>query len=98
VTAPIDLSTRYLGAIIADFIAEHPDVTVELDAADRVVDLIEEGYDVAVRFGQLAESTLIARKLTVLNAVLCASPGYLAKRGTPKTVDDLEDHDKVLFA
>ena len=98
VTAPIDLSTRYLGAIIADFIADHPDVTVELDAADRVVDLIEEGYDVAVRFGQLPESTLIARKLTTLTAVLCASPAYLAKRGTPKTVDELEDHDKVLFA
>lgn len=98
VTAPIDLSTRYLGAIVADFIAEHPDVTVELDATDRVVDLIEEGFDVAVRFGQLPESTLIARKLTVLNAVLCASPAYLAKRGTPKSVDELEDHDKVLFA
>lgn len=98
VTAPIDLSTRYLGAITAAFIAEHPDVTVELDATDRVVDLIEEGYDVAVRFGQLPESTLIARKLTVLNAVLCASPAYLAKRGTPKTVDEIEDHDKVLFA
>ncbi len=97
-TAPIDLSTRYLGAIVAEFIAEHPDVTVELDATDRVVDLIEEGYDVAVRFGQLPESTLIARKVTVLNAVLCASPGYLAKRGTPKTVDEIEDHDKVLFA
>ena len=98
VTAPIDLSTRYLGAIIADFIAEHGDITVELDATDRVVDLIEEGFDVAVRFGQLPESTLIARKLSVLSAVLCASPAYIAKRGTPKTVDELEDHDKVLFA
>ncbi|MBL9013172.1 MAG: LysR family transcriptional regulator [Myxococcales bacterium] len=98
VTAPIDLSTRYLGAIIAEFIADHADITVELDAADRVVDLIEEGFDVAVRFGQLPESTLIARKLTTLSAVLCASPAYLAKRGTPKLVDELEDHDKVLFA
>ena len=98
VTAPIDLSTRYLGAIIAEYIADHPDITVELDAADRVVDLIEEGFDVAVRFGVLPESTLIARKLTTLNALLCASPAYLAKRGTPKTVDELEDHDKVLFA
>ena len=98
VTAPIDLSTRYLGAIIADFIADHADITVELDATDRVVDLIEEGYDVAVRFGQLPESTLIARKLSTLTAVVCASPAYLAKRGTPKSVDELEDHEKVLFA
>src|SRR6185503_2217826 len=53
VTAPVDLSTRYLGAIIADFLAAHGDVNVELEATDRVVDLIEEGYDVAVRFGPL---------------------------------------------
>lgn len=97
VTAPIDLSTRYLGAIIADFIAAHPDITVELDATDRIVDLIEDGYDVAVRFGQLPESTLIARKLATFDGVLCASPGYLAKRGTPTSVEELDDHDKVLF-
>lgn len=97
VTAPIDLSTRYLGAIIADFIAAHADITVELDATDRVVDLIEDGYDVAVRFGQLPESTLIARKLATFAGVLCASPAYLAKRGTPTTVEELDDHDKVLF-
>lgn len=97
VTAPIDLSTRYLGAIIAEFIAAHADITVELDATDRVVDLIEDGYDVAVRFGQLPESTLIARKLATFAGVLCASPAYLAKRGTPTTVEELDDHDKVLF-
>lgn len=97
VTAPIDLSTRYLGAIVADFIAGHPDITVELDATDRIVDLIEDGYDVAVRFGQLPESTLIARKLTAFDGYLCASPTYLAKRGTPTTVEELDDHDKVLF-
>jgi len=97
VTAPIDLSTRYLGAIIADFIASHSDITVELDATDRVVDLIEDGYDVAVRFGQLPESTLIARKLATFAGVLCASPAYLAKRGTPTSVEELDDHDKVLF-
>ena len=97
VTAPIDLSTRYLGAIIAEFIAGHPDITVELDATDRVVDLIEEGFDVAVRFGQLPESTLIARRLATFEGVLCAAPSYLAKRGTPTAVEELDDHDKVLF-
>ncbi len=97
VTAPIDLSTRYLGAIIAEFIAAHADITVELDATDRVVDLIEDGYDVAVRFGQLPESTLIARKLATFAGFLCAAPSYLAKRGTPTAVEELDDHDKVLF-
>ncbi|CAN5891392.1 LysR family transcriptional regulator [soil metagenome] len=97
ITAPIDLSTRYLGAIIADFISKHPEITVELDATDRVVDLIEEGYDVAVRFGQLPESTLIARKLTTFDGILCAAPSYLASRGTPSAIEELDDHDKVLF-
>jgi DNA-binding transcriptional LysR family regulator len=97
VTAPIDLSTRYLGGIIADFIATHPDVNVELEATDRVVDLIEEGFDVAVRFGSLPESTLIARRLCKIASVLVATPAYLARRGTPATVEELEDHERVLF-
>src|SRR5512139_2906121 len=61
VTAPIDLSSLYLGAIIAEFNVAHPEVYVELDGTDRVVDLIEEGYDLGIRFGPLPESTLIAR-------------------------------------
>src|SRR5207248_5198739 len=69
VTAPIDLSSRYLGAIVASFTAAHADITVELDASDRIVDLIEDGFDVAVRFGALAESTLIARKLGAVGLV-----------------------------
>ncbi len=97
VTAPIDLSMQYLGAIIAEFIAEHADVYVELDASDRVVDLIEEGFDVAVRIGSLVESTLIARKLCSLESALCASPAYLARRGTPVSVEELDAHDRVLF-
>ncbi|MEJ7597081.1 MAG: LysR family transcriptional regulator [Kofleriaceae bacterium] len=97
VTAPIDLSMRYLGAIIADFLAVHADINVELEASDRLVDLIEEGYDVAIRIGPLQESTLIARKLVTIDAVLCAAPAYLARRGTPTTIEELDDHDRVLF-
>src|SRR5262245_43991131 len=58
VTAPIDLSTRYLGGIIAEFIAANPEVNVEVEATDRIVDLIEEGFDLGIRFGPLPESTL----------------------------------------
>jgi DNA-binding transcriptional LysR family regulator len=97
VTAPIDLATQYLGAIVARFTAAHPDVYVEVDATDRIVDLIEEGFDVAVRFGSLPESTLIARRLCRLEGCLVASPAYLARRGTPTTVEELEDHERVLF-
>ncbi|MFN0251742.1 MAG: LysR family transcriptional regulator [Kofleriaceae bacterium] len=97
VTAPIDLSALYLGRIIADFTMSNPEVNVELDGSDRVVDLIEEGFDLAIRFGALPESTLIARKLGTFQTVLCASPEYIAKRKAPETVEELEDHDKVLF-
>lgn len=97
ITAPVDLSSRYLGGIISLFCAAHPDITVEVEATDRVVDLIEEGFDLAVRFGTLTESTLIARRLCTLTGWLFASPAYLARRGAPETIEDLEDHDRVLF-
>ena len=97
VTAPIDISTRYLGGIVAGFVAANPDVTVELEASDRIVDLIEEGFDVAVRFGALPESTLIARRLCKIESLLVATPAYLTRRGTPATVEELDEHDRVLF-
>src|SRR3954451_8388157 len=62
-TAPIDLSTRYVGTIVAEFLAAHPDINVEVEASDRIIDLIEDGFDLAIRFGQLPESTLIAKRL-----------------------------------
>ncbi len=97
VTASVDFSTRFLGEIVAAFLAEHPEINVELEATDRVVDLIEDGFDLAVRFGQMPESTLIARKLCSLHVILCASPDYLARRGTPTHVEELDEHDHVLF-
>jgi DNA-binding transcriptional LysR family regulator len=96
-TAPVDLSMRYLGTIVADFLAIHSDINIELEASDRIVDLIEEGFDLAVRFGTLPESTLIARRLCSISAVMCASPEYLARRGTPVTVEELDEHDRLLF-
>jgi DNA-binding transcriptional LysR family regulator len=97
VTAPIDLSTRYLGAIVAEFLAAHPEITVELDASDRLVDLIDEGYDVGIRIGPMPESSLIARRLCTVSGTLCAAPSYLAGRGTPQTIEELDAHDRVLF-
>jgi DNA-binding transcriptional LysR family regulator len=97
VTAPVDLSTAFLGAIFADFCSHHPEISIELDAADRVVDLIEEGFDVGIRFGPLNESTFAARRLCRIHMQLWAAPEYLARRGTPQSVDDLDEHDRVLF-
>src|SRR5688572_2104363 len=97
VTASVDFSTRFLGEIVAEFLAQHPEINVELEATDRVVDLIEDGFDLAVRFGQMPESTLIARKLCSLHLILCAAPAYLERRGTPKHVEELDEHEHVLF-
>jgi DNA-binding transcriptional LysR family regulator len=96
-TATVDFSTRYLGAIVAEFLAEHGDINVELDATDRVVDLIEDGFDVAIRFGTLPESSLVARRLCSVSLGLCAAPSYLGQRGRPTTVEELDEHDHVLF-
>lgn len=97
VTAPIDLSSQYLGNMMSEFLAAHPDIYIELEATDRIVDLIEESFDVAIRFGPLPESTLIARRLCTLESGLYATPSYLARRGTPTTVEELDEHDRVLF-
>ncbi len=96
-TTTVDFATRFLGEIVADFLSQHPEINVELEATDRVVDLIEDGFDLAVRFGPMPESTLIARKLCAVDLILCASPAYLQRRGTPKSVEELDEHDHVLF-
>lgn len=96
ISATVDLSTRWLGDIVASFLAQHPEINIELHATDEVVDLIEDGFDVAVRFGPMPESTLIARRLCTLSLVLVASPDYIAKHG-PKTIDELDALEHVLF-
>jgi DNA-binding transcriptional LysR family regulator len=95
-SSTIDFATKYLGNIVADFLASHRDITIELEATDRLVDLIEDNFDLAVRFGPMPESTLIAKRMCSVSLVLCASPAYVA-RGAPKTIDELDAHDHVLF-
>lgn len=97
VSAPVDLATTYLGPVFAAFCCAHPEISVELEAADRLVDLIEEGFDLGIRFGPLAESSFTTRRLCKIRMQLWASPEYLAKRGTPTSADELDGHDRVLF-
>jgi len=98
VNAPMSFGARHLAATVSEFCDRHPGVRVEMVLNDRVVDLIEEGYDVAVRIGRLADSGLIVRRLTTCRLVVCASPGYLARRGTPRTPADLLEHNCLLYA
>lgn len=93
VSAPMSFGTLHLGPAIVRFMALCPDVRIELDLSDRFVDIVGEGYDMAVRIGQLADSSLVARQIAPTQVLACASPDYLKRRGTPATPDDLKNHD-----
>ncbi|MFM7345954.1 MAG: LysR family transcriptional regulator [Tagaea sp.] len=93
VAGPMSFGFRQLGPAIADFMTECPDMAIELSLNDRIVDLVDEGLDVAVRIGRLAESSLVARRLASARLVAVAAPAYLARKGTPKSPADLAWHD-----
>ncbi|HVG61367.1 MAG TPA: LysR family transcriptional regulator [Hyalangium sp.] len=95
VTTPLTFS--FLGPLVAEFMKRHPDVQLELLCTDRRVDLMKEGFDLAVRAGPLADSSLTARKLGILESIIVAAPSYLKARGAPKSPRDLEKHDCILF-
>ena len=97
VDAPTGLANEVLVPALPSFFEQYPDIQLELGCSDRPVDLIEEGVDCAVRGGQLADSTLIARRVGVLNFVTCAAPEYLARFGTPSHPRDLERHRCVNY-
>lgn len=97
VTVPLDFAESVMGKIVADFAATQPEVAVEIEATNRVVDLVQEGFDVAIRFGPLAETSLTARRLVQFESYLCASPAYLQAHGTPQKITDLDAHHRVLF-
>ena len=98
VNAPMSFGTRHLASAVAEFCDRYPGVRVELVLNDRMVDLIDEGYDVAVRIGRLADSALVARRLATCRLAVCASPGYLARRGRPSAPADLRGHNCLLYA
>ena len=92
VTAPVFIGRTLVGEWSQAFLARHPNVKLELSVSDRHADLIREGFDVALRIGDLADTDLTARKLADLALVMIASPGYVAARGVPRSVDDLRQH------
>lgn len=98
VSAPMSFSILHLGPALQGFLTRFPGVTLELSLDDRQVDLVEEGFDVAVRIGRLQDSNLIARKIAPCRQVLCASPAYLAQRGEPERPEDLLEHSCILYS
>lgn len=91
VSAPRSLTDLEIGLPIVEFAAAYPDITLDIDLDDAMVDMIEDGFDVAIRISRLADSTLIAKKLDSFRLVLCATPSFVEKHGTPKTPNDLGD-------
>lgn len=98
VSVPVTLGILYLASLWGVFLRKNPKVTLDVVLSDRVVDLVEEGYDLAIRISQSPHPTLIARKLATTRMVLCASPQYLKRRGTPKRIEDLAQHDVISYS
>ena len=92
-SAPLSFAMAHLGCLLTEFLQLHPQVDVEVDLSDRAVDLIGEGYDLALRIGALEDSSLVARRIADVERVYCASPAYLAARGVPNSPEQLVGHD-----
>jgi DNA-binding transcriptional LysR family regulator len=97
-SAPLVFGQRHLAPVAMAFLDAYPEVSVELMLADRLVDLVEEGIDVALRISRMRDSTLVARPVGEVRHVVVASPAYLERRGRPKRPEDLAGHEIVLFA
>jgi len=92
VSAPLSFGRRHVASAVAEFLKTYPDVSVHLEMDDRYVDLVSEQFDLAIRIGRLADSSLIAKKLGEATMHFVASPDYLAEHGEPATLDDLSTH------
>ncbi|MFV2032839.1 MAG: LysR substrate-binding domain-containing protein [Gammaproteobacteria bacterium] len=96
--APLGIGIGQLSKPIAEFMALHPEVEIAVELNDRHVDLVSEGFDLAVRVGHLQDSNLIARKLATVGFAVCASPAYLEKHGEPQHPSELSDHQVMLYS
>jgi DNA-binding transcriptional LysR family regulator len=94
---PSDGVDAFMAEVLADFQRRYPAVRLELQFTNRHVDLVQEGFDLALRAGKLADSSLLSRKITDTELALFAAPAYLARRGVPRTLAELAEHDCVLF-
>lgn len=97
VNAPLSFGVSRLAALWPEFMARHPGLELEVDLSDRLVDLVEEGYDMAIRITRPRDSSLVHRPLGKTRVLLCAAPAYLARRGIPASVAELAAHDTIVY-
>lgn len=98
ISAPVSLGASHISPQVAAFAAAHPQVSIDLVLNDRMVDLVEEGYDIAIRVGRLPESTLIARRIGEMRLICCVSPAYIEAHGRPAAPEELSNHECILYS
>lgn len=98
VNAPFTFGLLHLAPLWVEFMASHPKLTLDVTLSDRVVDLVEEGFDMAVRIARLPDSSLVSRQIASTRLVLCASPGYLRRHGTPRHPAELAQHQVAAYS
>ena len=98
VALPSSFGLMHIGPAINAFIEENPQIEFDLDFNDRKVDLMQEGFDLAIRVGNLPDSSLIARRLAPIQSVMCASPHYLERKGTPQSPEELSNHQCLIYS
>lgn len=92
-TAPVTYGEKSIAPLVNDFVARYPELDVEMNLTNQTLDLVAEGYDLAVRLGKLEDSSLMARRLASRTLYVCASPAYLSAHGTPHSLSELEHHN-----
>lgn len=97
-SVPVSFGVQHLAPLWSEFLEAHPRVSLDVQLADRVIDLVDEGIDLAVRIARLPDSSLVSRKLASTRLVLCASPAYLKRRGTPKHPSELVEHEVLGYS
>jgi DNA-binding transcriptional LysR family regulator len=97
ITCGVTFGIRHLAAAIADFGARHPQLVFDLDLSDRTVDLVDEGFDLAIRIGPVGQQGVVARRLGWTEHVCCAAPSYLSRHAAPKTPEDLAQHECLTY-
>lgn len=98
ISIPPALGMYLLAPLLADFVRQYPEIKVDVQLENRLVDLIEEGYDLVLRVAKLESSNLITQKITDIKNIICATPKYLRKNGIPKTPNDLEQHNCAIYS
>jgi len=97
IALPAAMGRLWLGPMVSEFALAYPEVSLEIEYSERFVDIVAEGFDAAIRIGELADSRLVAKKLCDHRRILCAAPAYLKRQGEPKTPADLADHNCLGF-